>query len=62
MTDIDTRVTCRACLNWREGRCVQAKAAGLHPDKWRPGTAEVGRQLATQPQHCSAFKPQKGRP
>ena len=57
MNDPDTRVTCTACMAYREGRCTQAKAAGLFPDKWRPGTTEIGRTLATLPQHCNGFSP-----
>jgi hypothetical protein len=63
MSDDDTRVTCIACMAYREGRCTRAAAAGLHPDKYRPGTAEVGRTLATLPQHCNGFSPaRKARP
>lgn len=57
MRDDENRVTCTACMAYREGRCTRAAAAGLHPDKYRPGTADVGRTLATLPQHCSAFSP-----
>ena len=55
----DDRVTCTACANFRQGRCHQAQAAGLHPDRYRPGTAEVGHDLAALPQHCSAYQPAK---
>ena len=59
----DTRVVCTACVNYREGRCTRPVPAGLHPDKWRPGTAEVGRTLATTLQHCNGFAPaRKARP
>ena len=59
----DTRVVCTACMAYREGRCTQPKAAGLHSDKWRPGTTEIGRTLATLPQRCNGFAPaRKARP
>ena len=59
LTDSDARVRCTDCANYRQGKCNSPKLAGLRPDKYRPGTAEVGPDLANMLQHCRAFTPQK---
>ena len=57
MTD-DTRVICIGCGNRQPVRgsmsCTQPKRAGLNVP--RSATyLELGRDLATQPQHCPAY-------
>lgn len=46
----DTRVACVECRHYRLSRCGNHRAAG----KW---AADVGRDLATLPQHCPGFMP-----
>jgi hypothetical protein len=48
----DGMVTCRQCDNFRNGKCQQARAAGLSP--W--ASIEIGTTLAQLPQRCPAFK------
>lgn len=55
----DTRVTCNACGNRQRGRtglmaCMQPKRAGLIVPP-RATYLELGRDLATLPQHCPAY-------
>lgn len=45
----DDRRSCADCRNYRPGRCVAYRAAGLH----RP---EIGRDLAGMLQRCPAFE------
>lgn len=58
MTD-DTRVTCYACTHRQRGQggmmaCMQPKRAGL-PCAPKATYVEIGRDLATLPQHCPAY-------
>ena len=48
----DGMVTCRQCDNLRNGKCQQARAAGLIP--W--ASIEIGRDLANLPQRCPAHQ------
>lgn len=45
----DDRNTCAECTAFRPGRCARHKAAGLF-------SPEVGRDLASVPQRCPAFR------
>lgn len=45
----DDRSTCTECNAFRPGRCTRHKAAGLF-------SPEVGRDLASVPQRCPAFR------
>lgn len=47
----DERVSCSDCANYRPGRCVNHKRAGLQ-------SAEVGRDLAAMLQRCPGFSSQ----
>ena len=55
MTDDDTRVTCTQCTKLRNGRCLDAKRAGLSP--W--ASIEVGTALANLPQRCPVYQPKE---
>lgn len=48
----DDRVTCTTCQHYIRGKCMQAKAADLSPF----ASIEIGRDLATLPQRCPAYK------
>jgi hypothetical protein len=52
--EADERVSCTDCRHYRPGRCGNHKTAGL-------GSADVGRDLATQLQRCPAFEGPRAR-